>query len=103
MKLGAEPQGEGACGDGLVSFVERLKARCAARPARASNAGVLQAVEPPEPTSSRSFPARRLLWSRSREQPASIPRTDTSIFSLRSFDSLRIPTLAADRPHRIFT
>jgi hypothetical protein len=38
-----------------------------------------------------------------REQPASILKVDTSTFSLRSFDRPRIPTLAADRPHRIFT
>ena len=37
------------------------------------------------------------------DQPEGIPRIETSAFSLRSFDGPRIPTLAADRPHRIFT
>jgi hypothetical protein len=32
-----------------------------------------------------------------------IPRIGTSTFSLRPFDRPRIPALAANRPHRIFT
>jgi hypothetical protein len=35
--------------------------------------------------------------------PEGIPRIETSAFSLKSFGGPRIPTFAADRPHRIFT